>query len=114
MQSTKDSDNHHIDFFPQKIKERTNEFFVGIIDPIDQTKFKSPSRADADLTGRFPYVSSRGNQYLVVMYDYDTNSIVFQPIKIRQSKEIYIAFKNAKTLVTWDKIGRASQVTNVH
>ena len=57
-----------------------------------------------DLTGRFPHKSSRGNCYLFVLYDYDTNTILFEPLKTRQAKEITMAYtkfidKLAKKLV---------------
>ncbi len=29
-----------------------------------------------DLTGRFPHRSSQGNEYLLIVYDYDSNSIL--------------------------------------
>ena len=45
-----------------------------------------------DLTGKFPYPSSRGNQYIVVTYDYDTNAILAEPVKNRQAGEIKSAF----------------------
>ena len=57
-----------------------------------------------DLTGRFPHMSSRGNQYLVVMYDYDTNAIAFEPIKTRQSKEIFNAFKKCENKISHNNI----------
>ena len=49
-----------------------------------------------DLTGKLPHTISRGNKYLVVVYDYDLNAIVFEPIKTRQSKEKLEAFKMCK------------------
>ena len=39
-----------------------------------------------DLTGRFPYKSSSGNEYIYVMYDYDSNAIFDIPIKNLQAK----------------------------
>jgi hypothetical protein len=41
-----------------------------------------------DLTGAFPHKSSRGNQYIFVLYDYDGNAILTQPIKNRQAATI--------------------------
>jgi hypothetical protein len=32
-------------------------------------------------TGQFPVTSSRGNQYILVLYDYDTNAILMEPLK---------------------------------
>jgi hypothetical protein len=34
-----------------------------------------------DFTSKFPHRSSRGSQYLFVLYDYDGNSIMVEPIK---------------------------------
>lgn len=43
------------------------------------------------------YKSSCGNQYLIVMYNYDSNVIVFEPLKTRQSKEMAQAFQKCCT-----------------
>jgi hypothetical protein len=34
-----------------------------------------------DQTGRFPVVASKGNKYIMILYDYDSNAISAQPIK---------------------------------
>ena len=34
-----------------------------------------------DLTGRFPTISSRGYNYIIVCYIYDTNVIIVRPMK---------------------------------
>jgi hypothetical protein len=34
-----------------------------------------------DQTVRFPVVSSKGNKYVMILYDYDSNAILAQPIK---------------------------------
>jgi hypothetical protein len=41
------------------------------------------SKMYADLTGRFPSVSSRGHKYILIVYDFDSNNIMGQPIKNR-------------------------------
>ena len=46
----------------------------------------------SDQTGRFPHTSSRGYQYLMVMYDYDSNAVVVEPLKIKQGREMAQAF----------------------
>ncbi len=38
--------------------------------------------------GQFPYTSSRGNKYLLILYEYDSNAILAHPIKTRQAHEI--------------------------
>ena len=42
----------------------------------------------SDQTGRFPHRSSRGNEYVMIMYDYDANTILCAPLKNRQEKSI--------------------------
>ena len=62
--------------------QRQHECYVTIMD-MDPT-----STAYLDLTGSFPYVSSRGNRYIFVLYDYDSNAILVQPIKSRAAAVI--------------------------
>ena len=38
-----------------------------------------------DLTGRFPYCSSRGNEYLLISYHYDANAIQGIPLPNRKA-----------------------------
>ena len=45
-----------------------------------------------DLTGRFPYRSASGNQYILVAYHQDANAIYGQPIKNRESASITAAW----------------------
>ena len=40
-----------------------------------------------DLTGRFPNISSRGYNYIIVCYIYDTNGIILLPMKNRSVAE---------------------------
>ena len=40
----------------------------------------------SDQTGRFPHRSSRGNEYLMIMYDFDANAILCSPLKNQQAK----------------------------
>ena len=37
----------------------------------------------SDLTGRFPIPSSAGNQYILIVYDYDSNNIIMEPVNNR-------------------------------
>jgi hypothetical protein len=46
-----------------------------------------------DQTGRFPVVSSKGNKYIMILYDYDSNAILAQPIKDRTAPGLLRAFK---------------------
>ena len=44
--------------------------------------FSAKEISYGDLTGAFPYTSSRGNKYLYVMYGHNSNSILAKPLKI--------------------------------
>ena len=44
------------------------------------------------LSGAFPHKSSRVNVYVMVMYDYDSNAIMAEPIKNRQAATICYTF----------------------
>jgi hypothetical protein len=46
-----------------------------------------------DQTGRFPVVSSKGNTYIMILYDYDINAILAHPIKDRTAPELLKAFQ---------------------
>ena len=46
-----------------------------------------------DLTGRFPYRSAKGNEYLFVAYHFDGNAILAEPIKNRESLAIVTAWE---------------------
>ena len=57
-----------------------------------------------DLTGRFPHMSSRGNHYLVVVYDYNSNAIVVEPIKSRHAKEIFNVYTKCEEKLSRNNI----------
>jgi hypothetical protein len=46
-----------------------------------------------DQTGISPVVSSKGNKYIMILYDYDSNDILAQPIKDRTAPELLKAFQ---------------------
>jgi hypothetical protein len=50
--------------------------------------FVTKNTAYHDLTGRFPHRSSRGNEYLLIVYDHDSNSILQSPLKNKTGAEI--------------------------
>jgi hypothetical protein len=75
-----------------------------LLDPEDdidhgiKTQFVYAATIDAgqiyiDQTGRFPVVSSKGNTYIMILYDYDSNAILAQPIKDRTAPELLKAFQ---------------------
>jgi hypothetical protein len=46
----------------------------------------------SDLTGRFPTTSAKGNKYVLVLYDYNTNNILTEPMKSRGDQEMVRAY----------------------
>jgi hypothetical protein len=46
-----------------------------------------------DQMGRCPVVSRKGNKYIMILYDYDINAIMAQPIKYRTAPELLRAFQ---------------------
>ena len=55
--------------------------------------FEKTAKAYSDQTGKFPFTSSRGHKYLIIVYDYDSNAILHQPLKNRTASELTTAWK---------------------
>jgi hypothetical protein len=66
----------------ETLNAATDNIFITTVNENDICKSYS------DQTGKFPARSSRGNQYVFVLYDYDSNVILTQSIPNRQAKEI--------------------------
>ncbi len=56
--------------------------------------FSAKEMSYGDLTGAFPYTSSRGHKYLYVMCVHDSNGILVVPLKNRNSATIVTAWKS--------------------
>ena len=70
---------------------RTNEVFVKVTE--------IEGKIYTDQTGRFPVTSSRGNKYIMVAYDYDSNTIHAEAMKSRTGGELKAAYKKIQTLL---------------
>jgi hypothetical protein len=57
------------------------------------TMFELTKKSYFDLTGKFPYTSSRGFKYIFVLYDYDGNAIITELMKSRSNEEYLRAYK---------------------
>ena len=75
------------DTSPQKIPSKTYTCLTTIIPAPEKNMTYS------DQTGRFPYQSSRGTQYIYIVYDYDANAILHAPLKSRKADDITSAWK---------------------
>ena len=62
--------------------------------------FTAKEMTYGDITGAFPYTSSRGSKYIYVMYDYDANPILTYPLKSRQAHEIVKAWTTLHAQMT--------------
>ena len=90
LQSTKRKDTKQCSipmedvFFPQSEtpSKRTNKVAYMLI---NQNEF---STAYQDLTGKFSMKSSRGNEYILIGYHYNANSIIQIPVKNRVGTDL--------------------------
>jgi hypothetical protein len=83
---TQDQNNDQSEdtFFPVSDSPNLKSFAaIAMIVP-----FTAKNTAYHDLTGRFPHRSSCGNEYLLIVYDYDGNSILQCPLKNKTAGEI--------------------------
>ena len=94
VRSTKIQHDYN-DVTPREINTKTNKIFATIID------YRSEIFTDA--TGPFPVVSSRGNKYVFVLYEYYSNYIMITPIKDKKKTTTIEAFK--KQLNTLKRCG---------
>ena len=71
------------DIFPSKIESRTNSSFSTMYDPVKELFTYT------DLIIRFRYQSSRVNTFIIfLVYDYDANAILAEPILNYESDTI--------------------------
>ena len=76
------------DAFPESDEDnkKTNDIIYHLYDSSEGVGY-------TDLTGRFPYRSSRGNEYIMVAYNYDANAILAEPVKNRQALTLTTAWR---------------------
>ena len=88
--------------FPSKIANKTFELFAKVSPAAPKEK------AYTNQIGRFPHKTTRGNEYVFTLYDYDAQIILQHPLKSRQGKEIadafYAIFKVNKTWTCYKTI----------
>ena len=99
--STKPLDNlqEALDAFTEEEKitlalspsEQIHLVFMTIWDEKSISPIKSTIATDQ--TGRFPNKSNRGNEYIMILYDFDSNSILAEATKNRTSQELTRAYK---------------------
>eukprot|EP00957_Ditylum_brightwellii_P210467 15365001-Ditylum_brightwellii.AAC.1 len=73
-----DKDNNEEESFEQ-LEEHTHYVYVRIVNPDNNVR---TGKIFTNQTGKLPWRSSRGNQYSLVLYEYDGNAILAEPINI--------------------------------
>ena len=63
--------------------------YATILDPATPT-----GRTYSNLTGRFPIQSNRGTNYILVVYEYDSNAIIVRPLRNWTASEITRVFQS--------------------
>ena len=66
---------------------KTEECYF-IMTPIAKT-----GKTFSDQIGRFPVTSNKGNRYVMIMYEYESNDILVEGLKSRTGDELLRAFK---------------------
>jgi hypothetical protein len=69
---------------------KNHQVACGVIE-IHQSKVKGLVRSD--LPGRFPFTSNKGNNYIFVIYYFDTNSIIGKSIKSRDVDQLVFGYQ---------------------
>ena len=102
LQSTKIDEDIVPSQEPNNIK--THDILCAIFDSTELA-----SKSYSDQTGKFPIKSSQGNQYVFVMYHYDTNTIHAVAIKSRHTENIVTAWQT-----TFDILKLHGEAPNIH
>ena len=69
--------------------KKNKDIFVRVIDLQDEFQ----QRIYLDQTGKFPTTSSKGNQYIMVMAEMDSNTILVEPMRNRTAGEMVRAYQ---------------------
>ena len=92
IQSTKtQDDDQHTMHTPSPLDQGmcTHALYVATI------SYNQPTgKLYTDLTGRFPVQSSRGHKYILVAYNFDSNSIHVRPLKSRHDNDTIQAYED--------------------
>ena len=72
-------------------------------------KIKPVGTVYTDQTGKFPYVSSNGSKYIMIMYDYDCDAIMSTPLRSKAGLEQLSSLKKLH-----DNLRKQGQDTTVN
>ena len=78
---------------PETITQQTHQVVMTV------TKFSN--NIYTDQTIRFPMISSRGYEYIMIAYDFDSNNILAEPLKFRTGLNIKNSYqKNRQVIIS--------------
>ena len=84
MDQTRCNQSSPVDPTPQEPNNAITNLICATVEPF--------GRIYTDQTGRFPHPSSRGYKYILILYSYDANAILAEPIKQRTDDAILAAY----------------------
>jgi hypothetical protein len=91
---TKDDNADDLSPAPLPAGKRTNAIYAAI-----STIEPPTGQISSDQTGRFPVTASTGMKYVLVVYDYNSNAILAEPLLNRGAKTILAAYTKIHTLL---------------
>ena len=107
IRSTKASPNkHNVDMTETRINPSNSRTNLVFAKPINLTGLIC-----SDQTGRFPVTSNRGNKYIMVILDYDSNAIITRPLPSRSQTHLLQAFASVNNYLI--SIGRQPKFVRI-
>ena len=85
LQSTKNKTDSAPDVPAPSPAIHTNIHICAVVSATDETY---TDKIYSNLTGKFPVQSNLGNKYVLIIYNYDANAIIAEPLKDRTVGEI--------------------------
>jgi hypothetical protein len=83
--------NQNADLYPTSSPDRTHALFVDL--------HEVTGMLQTDQTGRFLQTSSLGNQYMMIMYEFDSNYIHVEPVRSRTGPHLLAAYQNGYNML---------------
>lgn len=102
---------------PESQQEPQNDRLLPDFEPVCEeetldlfaTMWDTEKKTYSDQTGKFPIESTRGNKYIFILYSYDTNAILAEPLKSRQARNITEAW-----VTCYKKLQKAGYAPRLH
>ena len=83
-----------LDIKPEPIQNKCNQAYISLYEHTNS------NRLHTDQTGKFPTKSIRGYQYILIAYVYDTNTILYRPLKRKLASELQSTYDELYSYLT--------------